>query len=403
MSNGGLWGKSRQFFDIPEEQPQDELDMLEQLAQQRDMAKSAYLGQRAPATTPAQAGEAVRAALPGTKMVITGELPNQGYTSPKGQKQLFAPKEEILDVAERVRAIPEIQALQKQQQEYEQLYQQETARPLKRPGIDLSPLYGLASPAIRETLLKLYKKPETEENRRAMLLKYKEKIEEGQRDLATKVLEAAGKFRTEQLTTAPSKPATFQVQTDTERKEVDYGKDVEKLQRKLEKITPLAESFNTLNSLIGGLENWKGADIPGAGATGAVPEIALSQEGLEVRKVLDKLRNDVLYARSGAAINESEYRRLSNALGAGRFSSDRALVTSLKNFGKELSAVMKQREAAFRGVHPKVVELYKSGGGITHEDIGTKAPNIAPAGPQPSGLTSEEQKRRDELRKKLGK
>jgi hypothetical protein len=156
------------------------------------------------------------------------------------------------------------------------------------------------------------------------------------------------------------------------KKGYDPTRDLEKHQKRMEGLQGLLTTYQDLDGLLGGIENWDGkADIPGIGMTGKVPSALLSKKGSDIQQTYADLKNQLLYMRSGKQINEQEFRRLSVALGSSATGTDREFANALVRFGKELKDVMKQKEAAVRGAPQgsMVMDLYKKGGGTLSDDF----------------------------------
>ena len=164
------------------------------------------------------------------------------------------------------------------------------------------------------------------------------------------------------------------------------------------------------------LDDWNGEDIPGHGATGILPNVALSTNGAAVRQALESFLNDYVYGKSGKQINEQEMRRLKAALGSGKFSDDRALINGLRRFKSEYKKVLGEREAVFSKTTPQVLQNWKAGGGMTSDQVqapeypkpaersGKKAPSVArpeALSKDPASWTPEDQKAVDAYEKAL--
>lgn len=140
--------------------------------------------------------------------------------------------------------------------------------------------------------------------------------------------------------------------------------DVQKLGDDVGGFAGVTSIYKRIDDLVGGLNKWSGQEIPGTGLTGLVPEPLLSEKGRELRQLVQSLMNEQIYEKSGAAINNQEFYRLSQALGANPFSSDQALVSGMKNWARTLEQIMSQREKKYR---PEVREVWDRRGGLTAE------------------------------------
>jgi hypothetical protein len=118
----------------------------------------------------------------------------------------------------------------------------------------------------------------------------------------------------------------------------------------------------------------KGKDIPGFGyGVGTMPDILVSQTGVDLRQAIAGVRNGILKARSGGAVTPAEAERLLTELGEGAFKSDAQLRKGLASVERTLNAKIQNFAA---GVTPRALEEYKSRGG-----------EILPASKIPDGVT----------------
>ncbi len=166
-------------------------------------------------------------------------------------------------------------------------------------------------------------------------------------------------------------------------KQVRIEGQAEKLADKLgdKSIPELATGMNDLKALI---TEYEGADVPGFGKTGWAPRFLLSDGGKDMRQAVDKVKNLILSARSGAAVTESEASRLLSELGIdekGNYKArtDDELRQGVMSAYNGLRAVLKNRKA---GVDPEAVKLYKERGG-TALDLLDEKPKAAEGGLPP--------------------
>jgi hypothetical protein len=134
------------------------------------------------------------------------------------------------------------------------------------------------------------------------------------------------------------------------------------------KLSPMSENqaiFMKLDALVGGIDNWKGGDIAGAGATGKLPAFLLSAKGKEIKQTRDELKNQILKMRSGGTVTINEAGRLENALGSGVWNDDKQMIDGLKNFRSEFNSIAKTR---MNGVDPNVKRQFLARMGITTGD-----------------------------------
>jgi hypothetical protein len=163
-------------------------------------------------------------------------------------------------------------------------------------------------------------------------------------------------------------------------KPYDPNRDVQKLSEKLGPLGELWSSYEYLDKLVGGVDNWKpGKNIPGVGGLNNtfLGNLNPDPKSREIRGAYSDLKNKLLYAQSGKQINEQEFRRLSAALGdMGAFTKDSDLVKAMQRFRVELKEVAQQREAGF-GTHPEVKQILRQSGGFGSHQVPDKA--VAPA------------------------
>lgn len=134
-------------------------------------------------------------------------------------------------------------------------------------------------------------------------------------------------------------------------------------------------------------------DIPGYGATAALPDWAITREGQDLRQDLVKLFNIELAERSGAAVTKQELDRLRDEFKAGMFKTDRQLVQGIRNYR---SLLEDYKKAVFAGYGEDVKDQYWGQGGLNFK---MDKPPSAPTPPRPQAVT-EDQIRADQ--KKYG-
>jgi len=132
----------------------------------------------------------------------------------------------------------------------------------------------------------------------------------------------------------------------------------------------LGDLESTLTSLEEDLKKYEGKDIPGAGLTAFLPGVALSTEGRSIKQRVAELRNKLLKVRSGAAVTDAEFQRLSEEMGAWTGTSDRELLQFVSQIRKTLDD---GKAHIFAGYEPEVVELYQT-------EIGMHTPKKAEGG-----------------------
>lgn len=212
---------------------------------------------------------------------------------------------------------------------------------------------------------------------------------------AMKVFTGGGNIKTDES-------SSYGVKADAERannREKNFELDVQKFEKRISPFVEMTSIFNQLDSLIpGGIDKWSGEDIPGAGLTKHFFRFATSDKGNDIRDLWGNLKDSIMRARSGAAISIPEAARLNSALGDSVFSSDKDMIQGLRRFKIAMNDVYRSRQAGYK---PEVVKEYADrlqDPAATSFMIGNgSTPNVSY---EPTGLTPEQQKRLEELRKK---
>jgi hypothetical protein len=102
------------------------------------------------------------------------------------------------------------------------------------------------------------------------------------------------------------------------------------------------QSASTVSALSAGLDELErmlppeGEDIPGVGATGFLPDRALSAQGRQIRTAVTNVADLVGRLRSGAAISESEIERFRQIIGAA--GTDAELISGIRRIRREIGA-----------------------------------------------------------------
>jgi hypothetical protein len=133
-------------------------------------------------------------------------------------------------------------------------------------------------------------------------------------------------------------------------------KDVKSLAKGLDDtgFTGLIDALEKSSSIINEAE-----DIPGAGKTGALPELLLSSKGKKLRQSVATVRNAILKARSGGAVTPSEASRLLEEIGTGKTKTDEQLRTGLQNAIDILKTKVETIQASVR---PEAVNIFRQRG-----------------------------------------
>lgn len=122
---------------------------------------------------------------------------------------------------------------------------------------------------------------------------------------------------------------------------------------------------NTMNKLGVSFDSLKGKDLPGYGATGFIPNIMASKEGVNLRQDVSGLANALLKSRSGAAVTNQEEKRFLEEMGTGKTTmSDENVRRGLK----KIKDIMERRT--------KMIEAYPDEVKVTlKERTGMKLPS----------------------------
>jgi hypothetical protein len=288
--------------------------------------------------------------------------------------------------------------------------------------MDLSPLMQLAENASGKKIA--YTKPKTAEDRQAVLLAYAAKLQDDRRDVSKSITDAMAKRKygsfldtqqTEQLARMvdqaadPMKYAKI-ARAGSAGKGYDAAKDVEKLQKKLAPYDDMLSSVEQFESAVAAalgvpsLDDWNGKkDIPGLGATGSslIPNFALSRGGKDIALAKDMLYKDMALATGGKALTAVEKSMVQRSLGQMASGDDRTAMQGLVNLKSGLRKIFQQREAAFKGVHPEVTNLYKEGGGRLSGDVSVPKGNWGGKGSAGGGTKLDQLKQQNAEIEKL--
>ena len=101
----------------------------------------------------------------------------------------------------------------------------------------------------------------------------------------------------------------------------------------------------------------KDNDIAGFGATGMSPQATLSKEGKDVRVAVESLKNQLLKARSGAAVTDQEAKRFLEEVGTNPFMKDEDLVRGLNLIRANIAENLATFEV---GMEPDALALLRS-------------------------------------------
>ena len=158
--------------------------------------------------------------------------------------------------------------------------------------------------------------------------------------------------------------------------ELKKAQAAEKAQRKQQIIAKQAEKYSANQTKQGIVDAYnslqeierivsKQKDIPGFGQTGYVPDLLISQDGEDLRASMKGLFNIVLKDRSGAAVTDTELKRLQDEFENKGYKSDVAMRRFLDKYRRRLSEVIRNINA---GTPDEVEQAYVQGGGRNYSD-----------------------------------
>jgi hypothetical protein len=145
-----------------------------------------------------------------------------------------------------------------------------------------------------------------------------------------------------------------------ERKEETTEREVLKLSERLENMPGIAKDLGILSKYAAE------PDVPGVGATGALPAKMLSDDGIRVRQAVRGVVGALLKEQSGAAVSEPEIDRKLEELGMGKFAPDREFRLGLSRLLTNTDEALRAKEA---GASPEAVKRFRARGGTTSADL----------------------------------
>lgn len=166
-------------------------------------------------------------------------------------------------------------------------------------------------------------------------------------------------------------------QAAEDRKEKNLNTETERLSKQFESggLSDLTSAVENANTLLAPYLNQEGTDVPGFGeVAGMLPDLAVSQEGKDLRQAYSSVRNSILKARSGGAVTDGEAARLLQELGEGTGMPDNQVVKGMSN----VTTFLRDRIANIQaGYSPEAVQTYEQRGGTVKQDR-LKAPGKQP-------------------------
>lgn len=160
--------------------------------------------------------------------------------------------------------------------------------------------------------------------------------------------------------------------------------------KQIELLSKRTEGAAALKSDLGTLIKYAGEDdIPGVGATGRLPGLLLSEDGVKVRQSMRGIVGNLIKQRSGTAASEKEIDRILEELGMSSGATDDQFRTGLSRLSQQTAEALQGVEA---GARPEAVEEARRRGLTTSKDV----PQYSPGG----GLDPSKKARLEELRRK---
>jgi hypothetical protein len=138
-------------------------------------------------------------------------------------------------------------------------------------------------------------------------------------------------------------------------------KQVETLSKRTEGSAAMKADLDTLDKYAAG------GDIPGKGATGWLPDIMVSNDGIKVRQAARGVIGSLIKMRSGTAASEREVDRILGELGMGDTASDDQMRAGIARLREQATEELRSKEA---GARPEAVREARGRGLVTSQDMG---------------------------------
>lgn len=152
---------------------------------------------------------------------------------------------------------------------------------------------------------------------------------------------------------------------ELKRQDMQARQDEKDLAELAKRSQPAAEMRADIETLKAAIES--GEDIPGVGPlTNILPDLMLSAEGSANRQAAVRLVQNVVYAKSGKAVTESEAKRILKGYGAGAFDGESSFASGMGDLARDAGNTLQNIESGFR---PEVRDLRSRYGGTTSRDI----------------------------------
>ncbi len=159
----------------------------------------------------------------------------------------------------------------------------------------------------------------------------------------------------------------FRKQSESDRQSFKQDKEVEKLSTRIEK-GQVNELVDTMTRIEGNLSKQghsltevgfnKNKNIKGAGyGVSKLPDLLVSDAGVDLRQDIQALANIILKRRSGSAVTDPEFARFLKESSQGIFSSDANTHTWLKKMKNTVRGEVNNVESGYK---PQTRESYKS-------------------------------------------
>lgn len=261
-----------------------------------------------------------------------------------------------------------------QEQDLARLQAEAAALKQKELPVDLSALAALSDTWFGGNLARSMQPSETAAQRQEQLQKMNDLIEKSRGKISDQDVELlktqlSGEAHKEEV----SQRNALKDAMDKEKKDAKDEKlindQAEKISKRMEPVSRIRTSLGELDSILN--EYPEGAQVPGySPGEKMTPNVLLTimgkDEGPKFQQKVKGMLADVVQYYSGATAAEQEVRRQAEAAGALLTQSPDQLREGLKSLSEKISAAQKTIEAGYK---PEAVQMYKSRGGTTHEDL----------------------------------
>lgn len=282
------------------------------------------------------------------------------------QKNLWAGEDEARAIADMVNSLPWIQEQRAgQQQLRDMLNMQAQASRFSPIDAIAKPLAALADSQTGSRILAGLPAEAPQGKAREMMLNYAEKLQDNQRDLTAKALEAVTKLKTGTQTDSRTNDLLEKILISSGNFSGKNAAGDDKLNRTVERfeknlgsqVPTVLRNLEEMDSLVGGIDNVTAkSSIPGVGpGMKYAPDFLLSDKASRIRQLALNLYRAKVYMDSGKQINEQEARDELKALGMGWDSKESSFRQGLKGLKDSVLSIIKHK----KGAYPKeAINLY---------------------------------------------